>query len=77
MGSFLKISIEKFKDMNYKAGLQELAKGNFEKDILYDALLLKGEEKERLFNLVRKKRSQYFSSEKVEVRSVIEISNIC
>jgi len=57
--------------------LQSLAKGDFKKDVLSAALLLKGKEGQRLFELARKKRSEYFPSEGVEIRSVIEISNIC
>lgn len=60
-----------------KSVLQALAKGDFSKDVLCAALLLKNQEREELFRLARQKRSEYFLSEEVEVRSVIEISNIC
>jgi biotin synthase len=54
-----------------------LIKGDFSKEVLNGALLLKGEERNCLFQLAREKRDQYFPSGMVEVRSVIEISNIC
>lgn len=63
--------------MKEKSLLQTLVNCDFKKDLLYDALLLKGEERKQLFELAGKKRSEYFPSEEVEVRSVIEISNIC
>lgn len=57
--------------------LIELSKGNFNKEILSAALLLKKKRREALFEIAREKRSEYFTSGNVEVRSVIEISNIC
>lgn len=63
--------------MNNKFVLQALTNGDFKKDRLYAALLLKNKEREELFKLARKKRAEYFPSKAVEVRSVIEISNIC
>lgn len=65
--------------MNHKNGLvlEMLAKGDFRADVLYKALLFKGKDRSKLFRLARKKRTEYFPSGKVEVRSVIEISNVC
>jgi biotin synthase len=63
--------------MNNNSVLQSLIKRDFAKDILYKALLFRGKEKEQLFKLAREKRSEYFPSRKADVRSVIEISNIC
>lgn len=60
-----------------KSVLQALVKGDFKKEVLSTALLLRGEERERLFELARKKRREHFPAEEAEVRSVIEISNIC
>lgn len=57
--------------------LQALAKRNFRKDILRKALLLKGSRQKQLFKLARDKRCEFFPSQRVELRSVIEISNIC
>jgi len=57
--------------------LLSLEKGDFSKKILLRALSFKGREQQKLFALARKTRSKYFPHEKVEVRSVIELSNIC
>lgn len=60
--------------------LQVLSSGDLRKikqDIICRALLLKGKMQAELFKLARQKRKEYFPLEKVEVRSVIEISNIC
>ncbi len=63
--------------MNKFVVLQALSKGDFKKDILRKAFLIKGQEREQLFELARQKRTEYFPSQEVEVRSVIEIFNIC
>ncbi|MBU2574509.1 MAG: radical SAM protein [Elusimicrobia bacterium] len=55
----------------------ELEKGNFTGKTLAAALLLRGAPQRELFGLARKARSLRFGSGKVEVRSVIEVSNIC
>ncbi|MDP1852902.1 MAG: radical SAM protein [Candidatus Omnitrophota bacterium] len=57
--------------------LQSLTEGNFKKDFIRKALLFKGLQQKQLFKLARDKRKEYFLSRVVEVRSVIEISNIC
>lgn len=54
-----------------------LGKGEFGKDTASRVLLSKGEEQKQLFQLAQKKRDEYFPSKKVEVRRVIELSNIC
>lgn len=56
---------------------RSLEDGDFNKGNLKKALLFKGNDQARLFELARKKRSRFFPSEEVEVRSVIEISNVC
>lgn len=63
--------------MNDKFALKALAKGDFKENILYKALLFKGEAQKQLFKLSRDKRRECFPSMKIEVRSVIEIANIC
>lgn len=57
--------------------LQALFEGNFDKDVLLGVLLLRGEHQKELFGFARRKREEYFPSGNVEVRSVIEVSNIC
>ncbi len=66
-------------DLGHKnAGcLEELSMGNFSRGSLTEALLLRGEEQEILFAMARAARSSAFPSEEVEVRSVIELSNVC
>jgi len=50
---------------------------NFQKkEYILKALLFKGEEQQRLFKYARQKRDEVFSK-RVEVRSVIEYSNLC
>lgn len=62
--------------MNEKL-IQSLKDGDFDDHHLIAALQLKGREMEPLGELARMVRYKYFSNNKVEVRSVIEISNIC
>ena len=57
--------------------LQNLARGDFQKETITQALLLKRKAQEDLFQLAQKKRDEYFPSKKVEIRTVIEMSNIC
>jgi biotin synthase len=57
--------------------LKIFTNGYIKKDIIGKILLFKGREQRNLFKLAQQKRSEYFPSEEVEVRSVIEISNIC
>lgn len=57
--------------------LTALAEGNPERVHLLAALRLQGDDQERLYELARIQRNRMFPSEEVEVRSVMEISNIC
>lgn len=63
--------------MDSKSVLRTLTSSDFRKDVLRAALCLEGEDREELFRLARKRRREFFSSKTVEVRSVVEISNIC
>jgi len=56
---------------------KQLAEERYERETLLSALRLRGEEQEELFALARSRRENSFPSREVEVRSVIEISNIC
>lgn len=62
---------------NAKSILTDLKSGIFLHEILENALLFKNDNQELLFELARQRRSEFFSHEQVEVRSVIEVSNIC
>ena len=58
--------------------LTALKERDFRKNILCQALLWKNDEqKDKLFALARKRRDECFRDREVEVRSVIEISNLC
>lgn len=58
------------------AVLQALQSGDYARDHLRQALLFRGADQERLFALARERRRRAFP-EQVEVRSVIELSNVC
>jgi len=57
--------------------LTALSKEKLTKEMAVEALLFKGRKQEKLFELARKKRNQYFPLHKNEIRSVIELSNVC
>lgn len=57
--------------------LDSLKNGDIRRRTLKNALLLRGDGQQRLFLLARRKRDTVFASRAVEVRSVIELSNIC
>ena len=74
MSKVMKIKGRKSKNSEIVCSLENDA---FPREILKSALLLRGEEQEKMFALARRRRDEHFPSMKVEVRSVIEISNIC
>lgn len=45
--------------------------------VLFDALLLKDDAEQELFELARERRSEFYPDNRAQSRSVIEISNIC
>ena len=57
--------------------IQHLIDGQFEAVTLADALTLTGSAQEELFSLARLQRATRFAMGQVEVRSVIEVSNVC
>lgn len=57
--------------------LQALSEKSFSKKTLIAALLLTGKDRQELFRIARNARAKAFPEGKVEMRSVIEISNIC
>lgn len=63
--------------MKIKNLLDTLIKGTAEHNDIRAALSLTGKAQEDLFALARAKRSERFPLEKAEIRSVIELSNIC
>lgn len=54
-----------------------LEESNYTDAVLADALELTGEAQRQLFALAQRKRHDHFPDEHVQVRSVIEISNVC
>jgi biotin synthase len=57
--------------------LAALEARDFRREVLASALALRGPQCEGLFALARRERDRCFPQRNVEVRSVIEISNIC
>jgi biotin synthase len=57
--------------------LEALADQDYGAEVLRRALLLEGKEQQQLFALARARRLECFSRNEVEVRSVIEVSNVC
>lgn len=64
--------------MNYQSkSVKSLVDGNYSESVIKDALLLKNDEQEELFSFARDCRFRYFPKNNLQVRSVIETSNIC
>ena len=57
--------------------VKNLFEGIFTCDVLKEGLLLESGNQNELFHLAREKRKLAFPDNKVEIRSVIEVSNIC
>lgn len=57
--------------------IDHLSNCEYSEVILASALVLRGEAQQRLFELARNRRSMAFPKNNVQVRSVIEVSNIC
>lgn len=57
--------------------LGSLRKGDYQRSVLREALTFTGEAQRSLFSLAQNRRHQYFPDDAVQVRSVIEVSNVC
>ncbi|MBN3040892.1 MAG: radical SAM protein [Candidatus Omnitrophica bacterium] len=57
--------------------IKALEKNDYSKETLSAALQLEGLAQKQLFQLAQNKRDSHFPSQEVEIRSVIEISNVC
>lgn len=57
--------------------VRRLEENDYGKDNLAAALRLAGRDQEELFALARNRRDRYYPKRTVQVRSVIEISNVC
>ena len=54
-----------------------LRQGNFNDQVLFDALQLNGEHQMEMFQLAQQRRLEHFPDNRAQARSVIEISNVC
>lgn len=57
--------------------VQRLEENDYGRENLTAALRLRGGEQEKLFALARRRRDRHYPERTVQVRSVIEISNVC
>lgn len=57
--------------------VRSLQASDYRREILAAALRLAGREQDELFALARRRRDRYYPERIVQVRSVIEISNVC
>jgi biotin synthase len=57
--------------------VRQIEKGSRRRDVLASALQLRGAAQQQLFALARRRRDECFPTRRVQVRSVIEICNIC
>ena len=57
--------------------IEALSSGDYGRDNLREALLCRDEDQARLFTVARARRQTCFPAHEVEVRSVIELSNVC
>jgi len=57
--------------------VEALANQEYDRDVLMQALQLQYEEQQELWALARARRQGCFPNDEVEVRSVIEVSNVC
>jgi len=63
--------------MTTETALSNIRQSVFTKDTLACALEFTGTAQEELFSLAQEKRAEFFPDNHVQVRSVIEISNVC
>ncbi len=54
-----------------------LCQGDYSRDVLMEALLASGDSQEQMFSLAQEYRLKNFPDNRAQVRSVIEISNVC
>ena len=63
--------------MNTQGIIESLSAGDFSTAVLREALTAGGETQQAMFSLARARRHEHFPDDQVQVRSVIEISNVC
>ena len=57
--------------------LEMLCQEKYPDEVLRDALLARGDAQEMLFTLAQERRLAFFPENRAQVRSVIEVSNVC
>lgn len=57
--------------------LEKLCREEYSDNILREALLARGDEQKLLFALAQERRLKFFPENRAQVRSVIEVSNVC
>lgn len=57
--------------------LSALSRGDYSPSVLKEALQLTGDEQMELFKMAQERRLEHFPENQAQVRSVIEISNVC
>lgn len=62
---------------NYNDILSALSREDFSDDVLHEALSFTGDAQDLLFKLAQERRMLHFPENRAQVRSVIEISNVC
>ena len=63
--------------MDNQGIIESLSAGDFSTAVLREALTAGGETQQAMFSLARARRHEHFPDDQVQVRSVIEISNVC
>lgn len=57
--------------------LNQLSRGDYTDGVIRDALQARGEAQMQLFAMAQERRSRFFPEGQAQVRSVIEVSNVC
>ena len=64
-------------ELSTEAVIASLRAGDSDRQVIRQALFLRDEAQDELFTLARERRDEAFPTRQAEVRSVIELSNIC
>lgn len=62
---------------NQYSFLEMLYQEDYPNEVLRDALFARGDAQEQLFTLAQERRLKFFPENRAQVRSVIEVSNVC
>ena len=64
-------------EINSYSFLEMLYQEKYPDEVLRDALLARGDAQKMLFSLAQERRLKFFPENRAQVRSVIEVSNVC